>query len=103
MACIKVYVLFFERVELRSKHSILACYLLDEKRKGKASRWFPYISTLPLHYDSVPLFFNARLKAMLQGSLVLQKITDRTQSLRIEYENLTHVSFLFCFFLRIQK
>jgi len=80
------------RIELRSKHSLLAAYLLSEKAKGSNSRWAAYIDILPSKFETVPIFFDLDLMAMLRGSLVRQKIHDRKESLRIEFENLwTHV------------
>jgi len=76
------------RIELLSKHSLLAAYLLSEKAKGKRSRWSAYIDILPEKFDTVPLFFDEDMMQMLRGSLVRQKIHDRRESLRIEFENL---------------
>lgn len=73
-------------VELRSKHSYLACYLLQEREKGAESFWYPYIQCLPAYYSNMPIFFNDETLALLQGSFTLAKITDRTESLRAEYE-----------------
>jgi len=76
------------RIELRSKHSLLAAYLLSEKAKGPKSRWAAYFDILPSKFDTVPIFFNIDLMGMLRGSLVRQKIHDRKESLRVEFENL---------------
>jgi len=78
------------RIELRSKHSLLAAYLLSERAKGQKSQWFPYLDVLPKTFNTIPIFFETKYLEMLKGSLSLQKIRDRTESLRIEYENLYH-------------
>ena len=75
-------------IELRSKHSFLAAFLLAEKAKGAASYWRPYIDSLPQHYANMPLFFKEPLLAHLTGSFTLAKIKDRIDSLRTEYDNL---------------
>jgi len=74
-------------VQLRSRHSFLASYLLQEKA-NPSSYWKPYIDILPEEYDTVPLFFSVEQLAELEGSMALDKIRDRHQSLRIEYNNL---------------
>jgi len=55
-------------VELRSKHSYLASYLLQEKHKGKESFWYPYLAVLPEKYANMPLFFDEDMLALLKGS-----------------------------------
>lgn len=76
-------------VELRSTHSYLAAFLLQEKYKGKKSFWEPYIRILPEKYANMPMFFSEKLLVgYLQGSMTLQKIADRIDSLRREYEAL---------------
>jgi hypothetical protein len=40
-------------VELRSTHSYLAAYLLQEKHKGKKSFWEPYLRILPEFYNNM--------------------------------------------------
>jgi len=74
-------------VQLRSRHSFLAAYLLQEKA-NPSSYWKPYIDILPEEYDTVPLFFSQEQLDELEGSMSLDKIRDRHQSLRIEYNNL---------------
>jgi len=76
-------------IELRSTHSYLASYLLQEKHKGKKSFWEPYIRILPEKYANMPIFFSDKMLATwLTGSMTLQKIADRIDSLRREYEAL---------------
>jgi len=74
-------------LQLRSRHSFLAAYLLQEKAKP-SSYWKPYIDILPEEYDTIPLFFNDEQRSELEGSMSLDKIRDRHQSLRMEYNNL---------------
>lgn len=76
------------KVDLRSKHSYLASYVIQEMHKGKASYWAPYLECLPQHYANMPIFFGEKHLAMLKGSFSLQKIADRIDSLRKEYDNI---------------
>jgi len=75
-------------VELRSKHSYLAAFLCQEKHKGRDSYWWPYINVLPEKYRNMPIFFNQDELKLLKGSFTLDKISDRVDSLRREYENI---------------
>jgi len=74
-------------VDLRSKHSYLASFLLQEKHK-KASYWDPYLNILPQYYANMPIFFKEDLLSWLKGSFSLGKISDRIDSLRKEYDNI---------------
>lgn len=74
-------------VDLRSKHSYLASYLLQEKHQ-ESSFWDPYINILPVFYANMPIFFDEQHLKLLQGSFTLEKIADRIDSLRIEYDNI---------------
>lgn len=72
-------------VELRSKHSYLAAYLLQEKHKKGTSQpsfWEPYLNILPAKYANMPIFFDEEHLQWLQGSFCLGKIADRIDSLR---------------------
>jgi tetratricopeptide (TPR) repeat protein len=75
-------------MELRSKHSYLASYLLQERKKGKDSFWWPYILCLPQKYSNMPIFFDQAKLKLLQGSFTLSKIADRIESLKAEYESI---------------
>jgi histone-lysine N-methyltransferase SETD3 len=72
-------------VELRSKHSFLASYLLQERRT-KNSFWQPYIRILPERYANMPLFFDEEKLSWLAGSFSLGKISERIDSLKREYD-----------------
>ena len=74
------------KVELRSKHSYLASYLLQEREKGSKSKWHVYISILPRKFETIPLFFTEEQRKALIGSIAIKKIDDRLESLRLEYE-----------------
>jgi len=74
-------------VQLRSRHSMLAAYVLQEKA-NPTSYWKPYIDILPEAYDTIPLFFSEPELAELQGSMAIEKIQDRHNSLQVEYDNL---------------
>lgn len=75
------------KIDLRSKHSFLASYLLQEKNKKK-SFWDPYLKILPKYYANMPIFFKEDLLAWLVGSFSLQKISDRIDALRKEFDNI---------------
>ena len=63
---------------LRSTHSYLASYLLEERRHIDKSFWAPYIHILPSDFNAIPIFFSADELRYLKGSFVLEKIADRT-------------------------
>jgi histone-lysine N-methyltransferase SETD3 len=73
--------------EVRSKHSYLAAYLLQEKYNPK-SYWKPYLDILPQKYANMPVFFDEPTLGWLKNSMSLQKISDRIDSLRREYDNI---------------
>jgi len=74
-------------VQLRSRHTYLASYLLQEKA-NPTSYWKPYIDILPATYDTIPLFFTEKQLAELEGSMAIDKIQDRHNSLQSEYDAL---------------
>lgn len=74
--------------QIRSSHSWLAAFLLQEKYKGQNSFFFPYIDTLPQHYRNMPIFFEPEELKELTGSFTLKMIEDRKISLKMEYDNI---------------
>jgi len=76
------------KVDVRSKHTFIALYLLQERDKGEESWWYPYISILPKHFRNIPLFLSNKELDKLKGSMAVQKIKDRHTSITNEYNNL---------------
>lgn len=74
-------------LKLRSSHSYLAAYLLQE-RSAADSFWAPYIATMPASFPQMPLFFSSEELALLEGSFILAKIDARRSALAEEYQNL---------------
>ena len=68
-------------MKIRSKHSYLASFLLQERDRGQNSEWFPYIDILPKKFDNIPLFFSEQDLDQLQGSMSITKMKDRHESL----------------------
>jgi histone-lysine N-methyltransferase SETD3 len=73
---------------VRSKHSYLAAFLLEEKEKGEKSFWFPYIDVLPVKYSNKPINFTQEEYSWLKGSFSLEKIRQQRESLEDEYANI---------------
>lgn len=78
-------------IQLRSKHSLIAAFLLQERAAGAASFWYPYIVNLPSNFDSMPLFFDEHMLQELQGSFCLSKISEQLDSFRREYDDIRRV------------
>ncbi|GAB5357257.1 hypothetical protein AAMO2058_000358500 [Amorphochlora amoebiformis] len=74
---------------IHSEHTWLAVYLMEESRKGNTSRYWGYISSLPKSFESMPIFFSKELKAHLQGSIALSKITSMKKDLRRDFEEIS--------------
>jgi len=75
------------RVDIMSKHSYLASYLLQEI-ENPDSKWKPYIDILPAEHVTIPLFFQDEVRKELQGSIALRKLNARVESLQKEYDNI---------------
>lgn len=74
-------------VQLQSNHSVLAAYMLQEKR-NHFSFWKPYLDSLPTSFDNIPLFFEADILNELRGSMVIERVLNRRYALATEYRNL---------------
>jgi len=74
--------------EMRSEHSWLAVYLIQEKHKRSKSFWYPYISILPDKYGNMPMLFGDVYKKYLKGSYAITMAENRMASLRAEYDGI---------------
>ena len=72
-------------------HPVIASYLLQERDKGKLSKWYNYINVLPKQYEEVPVFWDETQKAELTGSMALNKIDNRLTVLVTDYSTLCQV------------
>ena len=65
-------------------HSLLAAYLLEERRRG-GSPFAPYLDTLPESFPTHPLFFSDDEMAWLRGSYATAKVGERRRSIDRDY------------------
>ena len=63
----------------------MAIFLHEENKKGEASFYHPYISTLPETVEGLPTNFNEKDLALLEGSPILENITSRQANIRYDY------------------
>eukprot|EP00474_Spongospora_subterranea_P009110 CRZ09568.1 hypothetical protein [Spongospora subterranea] len=77
-------------VEIRSRHSLLAAFLLQERARplSDPSFWAPYLNVLPEKFENIPLNFSREELAYLKGSMVIDKIDSRVETLKSEYQRL---------------
>eukprot|EP00954_Amorphochlora_amoebiformis_P029444 1393171-Amorphochlora_amoeboformis.AAC.1 len=74
--------------DMRSEHSWLAVYLIQEKHKRAKSFWKPYIDILPDKYGNMPMLFGGLYKKFLEGSYALTMAKNRMESLKVEYDGI---------------
>ncbi|CAM2009690.1 GNAT family N-acetyltransferase [Acanthopleuribacter pedis] len=72
---------------LRSEHSLLAAFLLQEAADPD-SFWRPYINSLPERFDEVPLFWDEAALQPLQGTFALLWIKARRDRILADYQAL---------------
>lgn len=73
--------------EMRSEHSWLAVYLMQEKH-NQNSFWKPYIDILPDKYGNMPMLFGDLYRKFLKGSYAITMGQNRMDSLRKEYDGI---------------
>jgi len=68
------------------KHIFLMIYILwDRKVNGEKSFFDPYYKILPQHLRNMPIFWSREELEYLQGSDLLDQITDRIEAIREDY------------------
>ncbi|GFQ88248.1 SET domain-containing protein 4 [Trichonephila clavata] len=78
--CIKKY------CSQASGHQILSVFLMFEKSKEEASKWFHYIRTLPLTYD-IPAFLGLQCLSMIP-SFIQERALKQIEMVKQSYDNL---------------
>ncbi len=73
---------------LRSTHSYVAAFLLEQRKLGPGSYWWPYIDILPKSYRHMPICMDEDELKELTGSLVLEEVKERRESYKAEYEQI---------------
>ncbi len=81
-------------VDLQSTHSLLAAYMLQEKR-NHFSFWQPYLASQPDNFDNVPLFFDEETFRYLKGSTVAERILNRRHAIVTEYNEIAQATPVF--------
>lgn len=71
-----------------SHHSYQAVFLLQEKLRGRASFWFPYIASLPASYDDFPIFWDEKQLSELQLSDTRTQLKSRLHVIHNEHAHL---------------
>ena len=72
--------------------AILACYLIQEKRKGADSFWHHWLQVLPATFDTLPMFFGDADLAELEGcNELLVKVRSQQRSMRDEYNSIVRL------------
>jgi histone-lysine N-methyltransferase SETD3 len=67
----------------------LAVFLLQERERGEASFWKPFLDILPQAYPTHPFFFQEHELALLEGSFTLVRREAQRQQLTALYEHLS--------------
>ncbi|GFS61040.1 SET domain-containing protein 4 [Trichonephila clavipes] len=78
--CIKKY------CSQASGHQILSVFLMFEKSKEEASKWFHYIRTLPPTYD-IPAFFGLQCLSIIP-SFIREQALKQIEMVKQSYDNL---------------
>ena len=72
--------------------AILACYLIQEKRKGVDSFWHHWLSVLPQSFDTLPMFFGEAEMSELEGcNELMVKVRSQQRSMREEYQSIVRL------------
>jgi histone-lysine N-methyltransferase SETD3 len=71
---------------LSPKHGFLTTYILQEKRKGEDSEYFPFIDILPKTFENFPIFFTPEEREWLKGSPFLDQVLEKIDDIKADYD-----------------
>jgi histone-lysine N-methyltransferase SETD3 len=74
------------------KHCWLSTFLLQEKKKGPESYWWPYLQVLPKHCNSFPIFFTDEEKHYLKGSPFLDQVNEKIDDIQEDWDTIANVA-----------
>ena len=71
---------------LSPKHGFLTTYILQEKKKGEDSEYFPFIDILPKTFENFPIFFTPEEREWLKGSPFLDQVIEKIDDIKADYD-----------------
>lgn len=71
---------------LSPKHGFLTTYILQEKKKGEDSEYFPFIDILPKTFENFPIFFSPEEKEWLKGSPFLEQVEEKIEDIKADFD-----------------
>lgn len=71
---------------LSPKHGFLTTYILQEKKKGEESEFFPFIDILPKSFENFPIFFTPEEKEWLKGSPFLDQVEEKIEDIKTDFD-----------------
>ena len=74
----------FRQRLISPKHSFLATFLMEEKRKAQSHFKF-FIDILPKGYTNFPIFYTKEEREWLSGSPFQNQITDKIKDIQADY------------------
>jgi histone-lysine N-methyltransferase SETD3 len=66
----------------------LSAFVLQERARGEASSWKPFLDSLPKSFPSHPFYFDERELALLKGSFLQELVGLQRKSLADQYAHL---------------
>jgi histone-lysine N-methyltransferase SETD3 len=66
----------------------LAAFLLQERERGEASSWKPFMDGLPQSYPTHPFYFQERELSLLRGSFLVDLLPLQRKSLQADHARL---------------
>lgn len=80
----KLFARNFRNRLISPKHSFLATFLMEEKRK-ETSYFQEYIDILPKGYNNFPIFYTHEERAWLEGSPFQDAISNKIKDIQADY------------------